>query len=109
MVIIQGIFITVISAFIIWLISSGYKKYNQKRNQELFIIKDPKIIQKANHQCITVRFKSNNAVLEFQRRNGQLVGIDGLDGWVRQDCPILQEHMNSWSFKLKRFFRLKFK
>ncbi len=109
MEIMQGIIITIASTFIIWLISSNYKKYNFKKKQELFIVLDTKITQKANYPCITVRFNSNDAVVEFQKKRGKLVGIDGLTGWVRQDCPILQKYINSWRFKIKRLLCLKHK
>ena len=109
MEIINGVLIVVLSAFILWICSAVYKKYKLKENQALFSVADINPTQKGEHPCILVKFKSNDAVVEFQKRNGKLVGCNNLEGWVRQDCAILHEHLNSWSFKVKKLLRIKLK
>lgn len=80
----------------------NFKKLNKKK---LFTIKDINIIQKDNlPPCITVNFKSKEAIGEFERNGGKLVGGSGTEWLVREDCPILQKYMKSWKFKLKRLF-----
>lgn len=91
-------------------IASKYKfKFMKIDRKELFSVLSTEIIQKANYPCITIKFNSKEAVVEFQKIGGKLVGYSDPIGWVRQDCPILQKYMNSWKFKFKRLVHLKHK
>lgn len=71
-----GTGIVAIIAFILLECKIRFKKLNK---QKLFTIKDTSIIQKDNlPPCITVNFKSKEAVGEFEKNGGKLVGGSGV-------------------------------
>jgi len=93
-----------IIAFLVFLKLKFKPKFINPKKAEPFIIEDIKPIQKADSPCIQVKFSSNDAIVEFQKNGGKLIGCSGLIGWIREDCPILQKYIKSWKFKIKRLF-----
>lgn len=105
--VIAGVITALIITFFVFLKLKFKPKSINSKKAKPFIIKNIKPIQKAGFPCIQAKFSSNNAIVEFQKNGGKLVGCSGLIGWVREDCPILQKYMKSWKFKIKRLFSKK--
>ncbi len=106
--VIAGLITALIIAFFVFLKLKFKPKSINPKKAEPFIIEDIKPIQKADFPCIQVKFSSNDAIVEFQKNGGKLVGCSGLIGWIKKDCPILQKYIKSWKFKIKRFSKNKF-
>ncbi len=104
--VIAGLIVVFIAAFFASLLKFK-PKFIKPKKIEPFVIEDIKSIQKAGYPCIQVKFSSNDAIVEFQKNDGKLVGCSGLIGWVKEDCPILQKYIKSWKFKIKQLFSKK--
>ena len=97
-----------IFGIIVFILSKCKINFKKLNKQKLFTIRDTSIIQRDNlPPCITVKFKSKEAIGEFEKNGGKLVGGSGTEWFVRADCPLLQKYMKSWEFKLKRLLCLK--